>query len=398
MAKRKVNENLIITKVRLKGFKSIENVTVTLENGLNILIGKNASGKSNFLECLKLVMSFRFRRHSLLFKYARLELLVDDENTFVWETEREAAGLAIQNREISETTVYREKLSIDGKRVYDSKKKTVRFVQFKDRKAGTFRDVRGIIRRLTQHDISPLLISFNLPEKLDCISNSYSIEISSQNEELDFGTYPNTLGFVQGALYNAQNFFKISNSVKEISPKSFLNQLKISGEILGNLKKYTPVEAIRFNPNLNVYKKNKHIVVDNIKLDFKVNSNWIPWSSLSDGTRRLFYMVAEISGKENGFVLVEEPELGVHPNQFNLIMDFLKEQSRLKQIIISTHSPYALNCLNEKELNSILLTSYDLQKATQIRHLTKLEINKAKKYMSHVGFLSDYWLHSDLES
>jgi AAA15 family ATPase/GTPase len=45
-----------LKKVNLKGFKSIESLTVELENGLNILIGKNLSGKSNFLEGLYSIM------------------------------------------------------------------------------------------------------------------------------------------------------------------------------------------------------------------------------------------------------------------------------------------------------------------------------------------------------
>ncbi|WP_309332700.1 AAA family ATPase [Mucilaginibacter sp.] len=107
-------------------------------------------------------------------------------------------------------------------------------------------------------------------------------------------------------------------------------------------------------------------------------------------------MISEITNTD-GLVLIEEPELGIHPHQFNLLMNFLKEQSEHKQIIISTHSPKALDHLSPDELNSILITYYDLKKGTQIRHLTNKEITKAKKYMKEVGFFSDYWLLSDLE-
>jgi len=58
------------------------------------------------------------------------------------------------------------------------------------------------------------------------------------------------------------------------------------------------------------------------------------------------------------------------------ILDFLKEQSKSKQIIISTHSPLALDVLNEKELDRIIIAEYD--NGTKFRHLTKAEISKAK--------------------
>ncbi|HRG89368.1 MAG TPA: AAA family ATPase, partial [Chitinophagales bacterium] len=103
------------------------------------------------------------------------------------------------------------------------------------------------------------------------------------------------------------------------------------------------------------------------------------------------------SSERDELILVEEPELGIHPHQFHLVMQFLKEQAETKQIIISTHSPQALNYLNEDELSNILITKYDAKKGTQVKHLTKPQINKAKKYMKEVGFLSDYWMMSDLE-
>ena len=124
----------------------------------------------------------------------------------------------------------------------------------------------------------------------------------------------------------------------------------------------------------------------------------MPWSQLSDGTKRLFYLITEITNWTGGLILVEEPELGIHPRQFHLLMQFLKEEAEEKQIIMSTHSPQALNFLEESELLHILITYYDQKKGTLIKHLSTSQISKAKKYMKEVGFLSDYWMLSDLES
>jgi predicted ATPase len=110
----------------------------------------------------------------------------------------------------------------------------------------------------------------------------------------------------------------------------------------------------------------------------------------------LFYIIAEVT-YSNGLILIEEPELGIHPHQFNLLLDFLREQSENKQIIISTHSPKALDHLEPNELDNILITYYDLKRGTQIRHLTSRQKTKAKSYIKEVGFLSDYWMLSDLE-
>jgi predicted ATPase len=148
-------------------------------------------------------------------------------------------------------------------------------------------------------------------------------------------------------------------------------------------------------------------------LEFDINGNMLPFESLSDGTKRMFYIITETgvpdtsyfgsgfysSGPDIGrILLIEEPELGIHPHQLQLLMDFLKEQSQHKQIIITTHSPQVLDILKNDELNRIIIASHSPEKGTQLRQLTEKEETKAKTYMSETGFLSDYWKYSDLDS
>jgi predicted ATPase len=109
-------------------------------------------------------------------------------------------------------------------------------------------------------------------------------------------------------------------------------------------------------------------------------------------------MISEITDQDDGFVLLEEPELGIHPHQFHLIMNFLKEQSETKQIIISTHSPQSLDTLSKEELDNISIAYFDSKKGSKVKKLNTRQKNKAIKYMDEVGFLSDYWMLSDLES
>jgi len=103
-----------------------------------------------------------------------------------------------------------------------------------------------------------------------------------------------------------------------------------------------------------------------------------------------------IDNNELPIILLEEPELGIHPHQLHQLMQFIKEQSREKQIILTTHSPQVLDVLEPDELDRVIICHYDSKKGTQLRHLTEKEINKAKKYMKD-DFLSDYWRFSNLE-
>ena len=146
-------------------------------------------------------------------------------------------------------------------------------------------------------------------------------------------------------------------------------------------------------------------------LEFLIDGNWHPFSNLSDGTKRLFYIITEVAfdspfyflgygilapnlNNINRIILIEEPELGVHPHQLHELMLFLKEQSQHKQIIITTHSPQVLDILDKDELG--IIASYEKGEGTKLRHLDDQEIAKAQQYMEE-DYLSDYWRFSDLE-
>ena len=149
---------------------------------------------------------------------------------------------------------------------------------------------------------------------------------------------------------------------------------------------------------------------------FKIEGNWLPFSNLSDGTKRLFYIISEVFENDENpnirptnvdryagqteisrIILIEEPELGIHPHQFHKLMEFLKIESERKQIIVTTHSPQALDSINQNELNRIIIAySTNSKEGTKLRHLNENELIKANEYIKD-DFLSDYWLYSDLE-
>ena len=65
---------------------------------------------------------------------------------------------------------------------------------------------------------------------------------------------------------------------------------------------------------------------------------------LGDGIWSVFTICAALfDAPENSTVLIDEPELSVHPALQKRLMDLLIEQSKHIQIIISTHSPYFIN-------------------------------------------------------
>jgi len=171
----------------------------------------------------------------------------------------------------------------------------------------------------------------------------------------------------------------------------------VFGQLNYCLKNYSPIEQVRINPEFKIIEEDgKRISLANFYIDFKINDKWLPYQFLSDGTKRLFYIISEFiridleklapEEYELKTLLIEEPELGIHPHQLYQLMQLIKEQSKEKQIILTTHSPQVLDILEPDELDRIIICHYDSEKGTQLSHLSEKEVNKAKKYMSSEAF------------
>lgn len=401
---------LLLKHATLKGFKSIENLSIDFNESLNIMIGKNASGKSNILEFLFQAMRINIAFKSF-FKNADLEFIAFDNILIKWQSGKDISAKDISAKNVNgndisfsskesfeERLKVNEILIVDNIKVFDNTTNEIqKNIEYKGKKIPPRFTTTSVLRSLGYRYTEPLYIKYNLPDNLECVSIPGTIQIPLNDENRILWPELNTLNFLLDLFWQVEMHYNY-NQLEKITKSSFLKNLEIDSNIKRNLKNYSPIQDIKFNKNINIYEDDKSMTIENLKIDFRLNKNWVPWSQLSDGTKRLFYLITEVTNKSSGLILLDEPELGIHPHQFDKVMEFLKEESENKQIIISTHSPQALNHLKEDELSQILIAYFDQNESTQLKHLSATQIRKAKKYMKEVGFLSDYWLMSDLES
>jgi AAA15 family ATPase/GTPase len=72
-------EQLYLTEVELSGYKSIRSTKAKFQKGLNIIIGKNASGKTNFMEFLSKNLNCDFEGVSKLSFFDGRNIQVENE-------------------------------------------------------------------------------------------------------------------------------------------------------------------------------------------------------------------------------------------------------------------------------------------------------------------------------
>jgi predicted ATPase len=101
----------------------------------------------------------------------------------------------------------------------------------------------------------------------------------------------------------------------------------------------------------------------------------IPATRLSDGTLRFLALLALLLRPEPApMICIEEPELGLHPDALAIIAELLVEAKAKTQVIVTTHSDVLVSALTE-EADSVLVSDY-VGGGTEFRRLEPAKLTK----------------------
>lgn len=93
---------------------------------------------------------------------------------------------------------------------------------------------------------------------------------------------------------------------------------------------------------------------------------------LSDGTIRFLCLATLLLQPEpQGLILIDEPELGLHPSAIHLLAAMLQQAAKQSQLIVATQSP---TLINQLEPEDIIITEQQ-QGQSQLRRLDSSELN-----------------------
>lgn len=95
---------------------------------------------------------------------------------------------------------------------------------------------------------------------------------------------------------------------------------------------------------------------------------------LSDGTIHLTALIMALYFEEKSLVAIEEPERNVHPRLIHRIVDLLKEASSRTQVLVTTHSPELVNIAGLESLLFVSRDQHGFSKVTRPRDHEELRI------------------------
>ncbi len=114
---------------------------------------------------------------------------------------------------------------------------------------------------------------------------------------------------------------------------------------------------------------------------------------LSDGTLRVLgILVALYQDPGPAVIALEEPELTVHPGALPLLADAMKEASKRRQVIVTTHSP---DLLDQFDPDVIRVVEMDDRGVTTVSPLSPTQVNAVRDHLFTLGqLMSIEGLHS----
>jgi AAA domain, putative AbiEii toxin, Type IV TA system/AAA ATPase domain len=151
--------------------------------------------------------------------------------------------------------------------------------------------------------------------------------------------------------------------------------------------------SVRVGGRVEVRKRHKLLVIP----QFRLGRQKLSPNQLSEGTFKTLALLFHVVTEKSTALLIEEPEVCVHHGLLSSILELVKEYSRHKQMVLSTHSDYVLDHVRPE---NVFRVTFDRSSGTTARHIRKTmnvkEYAALKRYLEEDGNLGEFWREGGL--
>jgi hypothetical protein len=113
---------------------------------------------------------------------------------------------------------------------------------------------------------------------------------------------------------------------------------------------------------------------------------------LSNGTLRILSILVEmVSSRPISTIIIEEPELQIHPGMLEKLLNEIEAYTLGENLILSTHSPQVVSWTKPDKINLVYRDSGKIY----IRKLSENEIHRVVEYLNEEGDLGG-WIYSGI--
>lgn len=357
----------MITKIDVKNFKNFEDFELELKP-LNVLIGANGTGKSNFVKLIQLYkegMDLTLQKfidkcggtRSLL-KDFNLEKIFEigissDINTFNIKKNKRQNTNYYYKIYITQKTQY----AIPLEKLFKQDELLLDYLEF-------FQQINGVKEQkeiVSQSEFEALLDKDQEEAKNKLMVNNFDELFFPQidqlrSENLDFFNF-----FKNSEIYN-EFAIKFGSEMRRVQFVKREATLEKNGDnlinVLNTLYNGFPEAKDSIKNIMSISFDNFKDLIFPPQSQGQVDMEWqhknnksVSTYFLSDGQLKFLCLLAILyNPNHKGLICIEEPELYLHTSLHKILGEVLKEASQTKQIIVTTHSPDLLNALEPEDI------------------------------------------------
>jgi predicted ATPase len=347
-----------LRKIHIKGYKSLKDVEIELSN-LNVLIGANGSGKSNFIGV------FRFIRHLV---NERLQFYVGQKggaDKLLYYSSKETNALEISlditDKQYSFKLVPRQgdrlmfeyEYCVNGETPPNRKNINTTFTESdlaaysREKNYGVGQSVFSVLKEWQVYHFHDT-------------SDSAKVKKTNNRRDTDY------------LFEDASNLAAFLWSMQEHHPKHYTRIVKTIQLVIPFFKDF--------------YFRAIGEKKDKVLLEWQDKYSEIPFSAddLSDGSLRFMCLATLLLQPElPSLILLDEPELGLHPAAISSLTGLLRKASAMTQVIVSTQS---VSLVNELEAEDIIVVGRKGGEST----FSRLDTEKLAYWLEEYS-LGDIW-------
>jgi len=338
-----IKQNAIKLKsITISGFKSFNNDEHTIEFGdVAVLIGANGAGKSNLVSFFKMV---GYMMAGALQQYVGKEGGANSILNFGYEhTPKIRATLKFKNEQYSD--IYKFTLSGATQDSLIFTEETIQYYEkrCKDTKTDAFTPglkESGLEINNNKQKISPVTMIYTLLS--DC--RVYQFHNTSAASNIRNSGYVNQNDFLYSDGGNLAAFLYGMKDNKATFPyyKKIVRHIK---QVFPSFRDFALQPSVR---------NNNYIMLDWIgenSIEYKLGAH-----QLSDGTIRFMALAALLLQPPKNLpsvIVLDEPELGLHPSAIVELASMVKIASQYTQVVLATQSPALLDEFQPEQITVI---------------------------------------------
>ena len=389
---------MAIEKIKIKNFKSFKELELDLGK-FNVLIGANASGKSNFVEIFRFLKNIteyglenaismeggvEFLRNINIGSSENFSLSIVSNETFPWpifnrrefsrrkriiinkityEFALEFAKKGTKFKIAEDKTTYRYTLEEEENKKRDEGKFTISSIKGKlnlenfESKNGILKESEVLPINFIEHFLKP-----DRPNKILLEGSHFPIIGVPEYLLGDISIYDfDPKMSKQPAQITGKTDLEENGSNLSIVLKNILDDKEESRKFFNLITNILP-----FVEKLDIDKIWERSLLFELKETYS-SKKFLPASFLSDGTINISALIVALYfGKKSSrshLTIIEEPERNIHPYLISKMINMMKDASSKKQIIVTTHNPEVIKHVGKE---NILLVSRDKEGFSKI--------------------------------